>query len=316
MEKGDSPSSLFFQFNPEKPFPPGTTNANQGNPPEIRPPPGLSKPQPQQNNDTQGNTFPFFFPNHPPSSGSQNPMNFRQTGFNPPFYQGPSNQQTPMMFPPMPTQPQRVTDLENHMFRHPGTNSQQPTSSNHSNLPFNHFFQPNSQPQMQNSDGTSGLDQMMARMRIMAQRREQEKRQQVNNSPYTINLPPNFNVGPPTPSSFFPPQHMNHFQGHPQQVQSNHHPMDLNANVIEEKQEVYVPEQHVKSPPIVSEPTEDTEIYQPRPSFERKVDPNEEKEKEYDGPYILLPAPPPDKNRTGIYLTNRSKRILGKVRVY
>ena len=288
----------------------------------------------------QTNGFPFFMTSNPPQP-SHIPPTGSSMGFgSSPFQRGPmfhnnapisGNNNGPFMgFPPsnrpIPTDAPRVSDLESQMMQHPGVSPLMPPPHNQ-NPPFSPFFA--GPPPSQQTNEPSGLDQMMARMRIMAQRREQQKKQAnqvpfgnsmaggpMSGFPMQPNMNVNMNMNIPTFSMTQQPSsgmHQKQQQHAPQDFPSLSNPFDV-ISVSEISQN-----NAQRKSIVVSEPTADTELFD-EPTVVRitqeEEEEQEEKKKKDTGPLILLPAPPPDPNRTGVYITNRTKRILGKVRLF
>eukprot|EP00339_Tiarina_fusa_P000086 CAMPEP_0117038526 /NCGR_PEP_ID=MMETSP0472-20121206/27097_1 /TAXON_ID=693140 ORGANISM="Tiarina fusus, Strain LIS" /NCGR_SAMPLE_ID=MMETSP0472 /ASSEMBLY_ACC=CAM_ASM_000603 /LENGTH=373 /DNA_ID=CAMNT_0004748765 /DNA_START=207 /DNA_END=1325 /DNA_ORIENTATION=+ len=263
---------------------------------------------------------------------------------NTPFHQAPPplNQnyqnQSPFSFShnrmnPSPHVP-NVNDLEKQMFSgSPMGNIPQPQFQKPRRNPFFASMSPSPmQPRPINPNENISAMDPMSRMRMMPQRQNE----QMQNQPFSLPVPQhsqNFggssipfeelfrgsNASPMQKTgNLFPqnPMHPNMNQpGHSQRLESqmtgeNENGENLSANSLLQTQ---------SRPVVVSDVSEDSELFDEPELFKRAEqvsddDDDQETQREEDlEDRVIPPPPPPDPNRTGVYLTSRSKRILGKL---
>jgi len=290
--------------------------------------------------------FSFFAPPGPQQQGR---------GMAPPFhYPMQTNNPFPsnsFQFPPpgLPSHIPNVKDIEKQMMY---SNNSSANPSRHSPIespqghqgnflpPRNSFFASltaaNQQKQQQQLHQQSainqdpqmgGIDQMMARMRLMAQQREHTGIQGHMAVPGMPNHPQAFRTHPNSnpQGQFMQQQQPNNSQNSISLLNtlfSNHDNSNSSTDNSNATRNERAKEQ--RSAPIVisnsSEPTEEDENSDSFPAQRqnqnrgrRPPEDSSNSETEDSEPVVIRPPPPPDPNRTGIYLTKRSERILAKV---
>ena len=342
-----SPSSQQFFF-PQQ----------QSNSYGSQPPPSLFQNIPSENREFE---FPRQQYSYGPRMPPPNVNDLEEKMRNPQF--GRDNNNIPFQAPQQNYQPHR-----NPFFASMTASYQQQQQQQQQNFQQHQQTMQNMQNPGNSAANPADIDQMMARIRAMAQQHEVAKKQKLQQQQQQANLPQSpFHRGPPynplqTRSMYgpvnpnfspFSPINNNNFNQQQQNYPNSPHPHQYQQQQQQQQQKLTLEEifpnasngfqqqnddRHilgdgfgnetpedqiqrnaVRKTPIISEVNEKSEIIQPDEleKLQRRTEQlalaNQQELEEEETPKIIPPPPPPDPTRTGIYITNRSKRILAKV---